>query len=247
MPATGTISEWDLRHRIEDVRTFAGQTVTFSIWMKSSTAHNARLYLTQNFGSGGSTSVGTDFTFTGITSTWTRYSVTVAVPSIAGKTIGTSSFLEFDVYATTSIGNSTTIDFWGVQVEAGSTATAFQTASGTIGGELALCQRYYNRATAGDNPYAPYAIGWGGASSTNGLITFTLPVRMRVNPTSLDFSGLAFQDVNGLRAVSSVTINQSSAGSPQLAIVTTGMTANLVGTLLSNNTTSSFLGFSAEL
>jgi uncharacterized protein YkwD len=38
-----------------------------------------------------------------------------------------------------------TFDFWGVQVENGTTATAFQTASGSLGGELALCQRYFQK------------------------------------------------------------------------------------------------------
>jgi hypothetical protein len=140
---------------IEDVRTFAGQTVTVSFWAKASTGTpNVGLTVSQYFGSGGSSVVYTSPAVQAITSSWVRYSFNVSVPSISGKTITTSSSLS--LWLETSVGTSisaagfaavgiqnVTIDIWGVQVEAGSTATAFQTATGTIQGELAACQRYF--------------------------------------------------------------------------------------------------------
>jgi len=43
--------------KIEDVRTFAGQTVTYSFWAKASTGTpNIGVAMQQNFGSGGSPS-----------------------------------------------------------------------------------------------------------------------------------------------------------------------------------------------
>ena len=151
-----------LQQRIEDARTFAGQTVTLSFWAKASTGTpNIAFDLAQNFGSGGSPST----TVTGIgaqkfaiTSSWARYSKTFSVPSVSGKTFGTnanSSLLGLNIFTsagsdfnsrTDSLGNqNVTIDIWGVQLEAGSVATPFTTATGSLGGELALCQRYYWR------------------------------------------------------------------------------------------------------
>jgi hypothetical protein len=126
---------------IEDVRTFAGQTATFSFWAKSASGQTISLGLNQNFGSGGSGTVQTSLTSQTITTSWVRYSATVAVPSISGKTIGTSNYLEFFING--AINNA--LDIWGVKAEIGSVATAFQTATGTIQGELAACQRYYYR------------------------------------------------------------------------------------------------------
>jgi hypothetical protein len=143
--ATASNLDPRLLQNIEDVRTFAGQTVTVSFWAKSATSNALNsISLRQNFGSGGSALVDITITpgFT-LTSSWVRYSRTVTVPSISGKTIGAGSYLRL----TFDFEDSTAFDFdlWGVQVEAGSTATAFQTATGTIQGELAACQRYYIR------------------------------------------------------------------------------------------------------
>jgi hypothetical protein len=137
----------DFSQRIEDVRTFAGQTITLSFWAKASVSTLINPLIRQNFGSGGSANVNSSPSSQTATTSWVRYSFTLAVPSISGKTIGTSSYLQvylFNGYYT----NNQTIDIWGVQVEAGSVATAFQTATGTIQGELAACQRYYEKSYA---------------------------------------------------------------------------------------------------
>jgi len=55
-----------------------------------------------------------------------------------------------------------TLDLWGVQCEAGSVATPFQTATGTIQGELAACQRYFQKSY--DQSVTP------GTGSDNGAI-----------------------------------------------------------------------------
>jgi len=151
-----------LIQKIEDVRTFANQTVTISFWAKASTGTpNVGVNFVQTFGSGGSADVVVTGSVIAITSSWARYSATIAVPSISGKTIGTGSNLQFNFY--TSVGTTisgaghpavglqnVTVDVWGVQIENGLVATAFQTATGTLAGELGACQRYYQRF--GGNP-----------------------------------------------------------------------------------------------
>jgi hypothetical protein len=184
-----------INQKIEDVRTFAGQTVTVSFWAKASTGTpNIGITLEQNFGTGGSGPVPTSAAVKTITSSWARYTFTVNVPSISGKTIGTSSFL--NLYLFTSVGTSVsasgyaavglqniTVDFWGVQVEQGSTATAFQTASGTFGGEFALCQRYYQ--TVPELLTGPSASGGFSGNAYNFAV---FPVVMRVAPTITFFA-----------------------------------------------------------
>jgi hypothetical protein len=176
---------------IEDVRTFAGQTVTVSFWAKAATGTpNIGITLQQNFGSGGSASVQTSASVQAITTSWARYSFTVSVPSISGKTIGTSSYLKS--YLFTSVGSgivaagyaavglqNITVDFWGLQVEAGSVATAFQTATGTIQGELAACQRYYETGLSVANNFANGATRGTGDAQT--IIPFM--VYKRTTPT----------------------------------------------------------------
>lgn len=131
-----------LDQSIEDVRTFAGQTVTLSFWAKADSARTISTNIGQVFGSGGSATVEPiGSTSYNLTTSWARYSATVSMPSIAGKTIGTSSriYLRFSLPLNTTF----TFDVWGVQLEAGSVATPFQTATGNKQAELAACQRYY--------------------------------------------------------------------------------------------------------
>ena len=142
--ATGT-TQIGLGQRVEDVRTLAGQAVTFSFWAKGDSARTLSYYIQQNFGSGGSSTVNASGTIGAITTSWARYSVTVTLGAMTGKTIGTGSYLQWDIFAASQTG-APNIDIWGVQLEAGSVATAFQTATGTIQGELAACQRYYQKS-----------------------------------------------------------------------------------------------------
>lgn len=193
---TGGTAQMVLLQNIEDVRTFAAQTVTVSFWAKAgSGTPKIGVSITQNFGTGGSPSspVITGGGSVTLNTSWTRYSVTVAVPSIGGKTIGTTvntSFLQLTLVLSdaantygTSVGTqNATFDIWGVQVEAGSVATAFQTATGTLAGELAACQRYLPKTTWTDT------IGYAYGTNT-AIYTAYFPVTPRVNPTGATISG----------------------------------------------------------
>jgi hypothetical protein len=242
-----TASNLDPRiiQEIEDVRTFAGQTVTLSFWAKSNLSDSIeQLNLIQIFGSGGSTQVITAVTGPTITSSWARYSATFAIPSISGKTIGTNSSLRVSI----DLKNSAAFDFdvWGVQVEAGSTASNFQTATGTKQGELAACQRYYYRA-GGDNAYNRYSLGLA-QSTTVSLQDVILPVTMRIPTGTVDFSTTALYDGVTLTAVTAITIDAASKNVVTIkATVASGLTQYRPYELTANNSTSSFLGFSAEL
>ena len=243
----GTQTYTVVGNRIEDVRTYAGQTVTVSFWAKSATAAGIPgVALVQNFGTGGSGSV-TTYAATApvLTTSWARYTTTIAVPAITGKTLGANSYLELQLSMAVAIA---TIDIWGMQVEAGSTATSFQTASGTIGGELALCQLYYYRQ-GGSSAYQIVSTGLSANSTT--FVGYTYPhVTMRVTPTSIDYATLCVQPdpYGGVIAVTSVT--NASAGGDLLAVTATvasGLTAFQSNRLETNNSTSGYLGFSAEL
>jgi hypothetical protein len=232
---------------IENVQTFAGQTVTLSFWAKASSSITLpKIEVNQSFGSGGSAPVQTSFvTSQAITTSWTRYTMSIVVPSITGKTVGTSSSLGVRFFL--PINSTFTLDIWGVQLEAGSTATAFQTATGTIQGELAACQRYYYRQT-GDNLYANFGFGTT-SSATIGRIFVIPPVTMRVKPSSVDFSTVALYDGGSRFTASAVTINTDFNGATQAAIDVTasGMTASRPTFIQGNGSASAFLGFSAEL
>ena len=138
--AAGTGNTYsNLQQPIEDVRVFAGQTVTISFWAKADAARSVGVSMNQDFGSGGSAAVGLGVIGTAsVTTSWQRFSFTASLPSISGKTIGTSSKLYLFLY----MGNVvSTVDVWGVQVEAGSAATPFEVKP--IGDTLFDCQRYY--------------------------------------------------------------------------------------------------------
>jgi hypothetical protein len=246
---------------IEDVRTFAGQTVTFSVYAKASSGTpNIGFCVEQAFGTGGSATVPTSATVQAITTSWARYSFTINVPSIAGKTIGTGA-LQLNTRVFTSAGTSisgagypavgiqnVTIDLWGWQLEAGSTASAFQTATGTIQGELAACQRYYWRSST-QSTYATHGFGTGFSGS---LVTIgvKVPVTMRIAPTVIDFSNLQVTDISTNISTSSITFTASTVTSNEYICVdaaVSGSTQFRPYFLRNNNNTSGYIGFSAEL
>jgi len=243
---------------IEDVRTLAGQTATVSFWAKASSGTpKVGFGLRQQFGTGGSTSVENSTSVT-ISTSWVRYSYTFTLGSMTGKTIGASSSLATELWTSAgvdfnsragSIGiQTTTIDFWGVQVEAGSVATAFQTATGTIQGELAACQRYYFR-TSNDSSFSRFASG-SCETTTAGVVQLFMPVQMRVAPTAVEWSNLRTTDLaNDYGAPSSVTINTylNTRNIAVFNVADTGWTAYRPLYLEANNNAAAHLAVTAEL
>jgi hypothetical protein len=243
-----TSSYYEFGQKIEDVRTFANQSATFSFWAKASTAITLESKLAQNFGSGGSTQVVTNLGTHNLTTSWQRFTVSATVPSVSGKTIGTSSYLT-PLLLTSSLTGSMTIDTWGWQLEAGSVATAFQTATGTIQGELAACQRYYFRY-GGNGLYEMFGAGqsW---NNTNAAIQVKSPVTMRVSPTSVDYSTL-YVGIYGAAGGGGVTSLAQLQGSRDVHLVQANVTpgnftSNTFYQMFASNSTSAYIGFSAEL
>ena len=251
---TGSTSTYiEVKQNIENVRTYAGQTVVLSFWAKASTAMTSSTLFRQEFGSGGSTLVDTSGASLSITTSWTRFTTSVTLPSVSGKTIGTSSMLRVYPISVTGTFTSATVDIWGVQLEAGSTATAFQTATGTIQGELAACQRYYTRFSA-DGAYSYF--GFGSAHNTSTVYAeIPFEVQMRVAPTTLDTSATSTffcENSASVSATSLTTLSLLSSGTSKNAgVVQIDKSASFVtGTFyrfLANNSTSAYVGFSAEL
>jgi hypothetical protein len=247
--------------KIESVRTLAGQTATISFWAKAATGTpKVAVEIVQYFGTGGSPSANVNTVAGQVTlsTSWARYSVTVAVPSLSGKTTGTANddFLQLALWTsagtdfnsrTGSLGiQSATISLWGVQVEYGSKATPFQTASGnSIQGELAMCQRYYYQS-ASTVAYTPYGVGlWISGTTFQALVK--LPVSMRIIPTLATSNALAANG-SALSALTSVSViaAQSSVDNAYVSATGTG-TANYPAFLINNNTSGGYLGLTAEL
>jgi hypothetical protein len=142
----GTFNEYN--QKIESVRTFAGQTVTVSFWAKAaSTTVLPSLILRQEFGTGGSPSTSVNTTVASsisVGTSWTRFTYTTTLPSLSGKTIGTSGTDNLTFILALPLNSTFTVDIWGVQVEQGTVATPFERRP--ISAEIALCQRYYEKS-----------------------------------------------------------------------------------------------------
>jgi hypothetical protein len=245
--ATGAVTTYyELQQRIEDVRTLAGQSVTYSFWAKASNAHTAAVYINQNFGVSGSANVGTASQNISLTTSWQRFSLTFTLGSMSGKTIGASSYINPFIYYVSGTVASTNIDLWGVQLEQGSTATAFQTATGTIQGELAACQRYYWQYSANSS--------WVGMGTyvSSGFFAAVInhPTTMRANPTLSSTTGTNYYqtvDSGTTDGLNSITIYLSSPDNAYLYNNTDASGTAYRPAFLMFNNASAKLGFDSEL
>ena len=233
-----------LSTRLEDIRTFAGQTITFSFWAKADASRALTVYAYQQ-STGGSGTVTTTVGSATLTTSWARYTMTVAIPSLSGITIGTNSNLQIRIAMPTGV--TMTCDFWGMQMEANSVATAFQTATGTIQGELAACQRYYYRQTADGDLYQNFGFGMVTNTTTSARIQISNPVTMRAKPTSIDFATLRTADYGAGYAVSAITFGETGIYSNWLTVTMAAGTAYRPVALGANNSNTAYIGVSAEL
>jgi len=186
---TATNAIW-VSQTLESVNSIpiAGKTVTLSFYARrGANFSSASNVLSVVLGSGTGTDQNIFGGFTGnvnvvnssatLTTTWQRFTFTGTVPA-------TSTQLAFyTVY--TPVGTAGAADFYeitGMQLEQGSTATAFQTATGTIQGELAACQRYCFAVTSGATDRT---ISQGTYYNSTTLVsTVAYPVTMRTTPSA---------------------------------------------------------------
>ena len=243
LTAVGTGNTYQLiQQPIEDVRTFAGQTVTLSFWAKAGSSATIQTDFDQYFGSGGSADVYSAQASHSVTTSWTRFSQTVTLGTMTGKTIGASSFLAPRILpaAATTI----TLDIWGVQLEYGSKATPFETATGTIQGELAACKYYYDKRGGQTGTGTILNNALSNSAGTNAAFNF--PITMRVAPTSVDHANLRLSDTSSGFTVSSVTLTNSTPTTANVNVATTGMTG-FRSCYLDSSATGNYIAFSAEL
>ena len=135
------------------------------------------------------------------------------------------------------------IQFTGVQLETGPTATPFELRP--IGAELALCQRYYFKNTA-DRPYTIFGAGVGVAGNQANFYS-ALPVPMRSIPTITQSTLRLYSGTIGFN----VTGVDETLGSKNVASVgiqvASGLTAGQMYYLQALNSTSAYIDYSAEL
>jgi hypothetical protein len=242
--AVGTSTAFDVIQRIESVNTFANQTITISFFAKADSARTVTPIFGQNFGSGGSASVFTSGSAITLTTSWARYSAVITIPSISGKTIGASNFLGLLLRSVSAA--SSVIDYWGVQVEAGSAATNFQTASGTIAGELLLCQRYYQRVTAG-GAYGLVSL-LGNANSTTAARIFFPQIGVRRTGSSvLEYANVILNDGTNVVAAGTITLSGDNTTVQSLLCTTTGLTQFRPYALTGDNNAAGYIAISWEL
>jgi hypothetical protein len=224
-----------------------GSTWTVSYYAKRSTGTSAAaIYIAYNIGLAGgaptqillNTNLGT------VTTAWQRFSATFTIAATIG---GSDNCVAVVPYVASGAFAGDTW-FTGVQLEQGSTATPFQTASGgSIQNELAMCQRYYFRTTTGT---ANQLIGAGIASTaTTASVYVVPPVTMRIAPTSVEAANLSTSDLTVFtNAVTApTTMGVSTANNVRLDLTGgSGMTAKTPIVLVTTNT-SGYLGLSAEL
>jgi hypothetical protein len=135
-----------------------------------------------------------------------------------------------------------------VQLELGTIATPFEFRP--YGQELTLCQRYFI-SFGGNAMYVLLAVFGSAYSATGVLMTYTLPVCMRIVPT-LDYSALAdlrLSDGNTQYVITGIAALFQNLYQGLLAIDAAGggLTAYRPYFIHTNNTASARLTYSARL
>ena len=168
--------------RLARVSHLSGSTVTLAYYAKASAALPHAVEFVQNFGTGGAPSA--EVTAIGVTkatlsTSWTKYTVTVTLPSISGKTLGSGldDYLgvifwfdagsNFNARTNTLGQQSGTFDLSHIKLESGSLATQFQRTPRIDNLDVNKCLNSGN----GGGAFATGALTVTGSVSTTGAIT----------------------------------------------------------------------------
>ncbi len=240
--------------RIESVLTGSNEKLTVSFWANVDRNNKVGIEFIQNYGSGGSAgtlSIGS--IPVQLTPGWKKYHVTIALPSIEGKTIGAGHYLGLIFYLdagsdrddrTGGIGNQSGVfDFAQIQAERADEPSEFELR--TAAEELQLAKRYLH-VYGGQSLSELVALGYSN-STTQIRYVFPLSVEMRVTP-SFEYSALGDWSIPGLGSPTNMVLyGHDSTNVVTIVCTTAGHTQNLPFVLNANNTLNSRIYFSAEL
>jgi hypothetical protein len=258
--ATGSILFSQSMESINSIP-FAGKVVTMSFYARaganySATANALSVYLISGTGTdqlrgAGNSYTGETFPINNqtatLTTTWQRFTFTGTVPA-------TSTELAFyPIFAPTgTAGANDYYEITGCQIDIGTVALPFRTTASTYQGELAACQRYYYRTLATGN-FSRFGIGQV-TSTTTAYCYVNFPVIMRIAPTSLETTGTPANYALTNAAAGAVALSAGplfDSANTSGSLLNNAVTAGLIGgnatQFLSNNNTSAYLGWSAEL
>lgn len=237
--------------RIENVIPFGGQTVTISLWAKSSDVAALQLDSYSNFGTSGSSTVvdNNGYSLGSLSSTWTKFTHTWTIPSHSGKTINVNNF--YAVALTTVSGDIGTVDIALVQLEFGGTATDFEQESYAT--TLQKCMRYYQKIVAAPaSPAQTYCEVCNANQRTTSTSygVFHHPVPMRQFPTLSynTLSNLVLYMAGTSNSVSALAYNGfSTTGSGTFLITTSAFGAAGNAGWLRIGSATDYIAFDAEL
>jgi hypothetical protein len=153
-----------------------------------------------------------------LTTTWARFTATGTVP-----TNSTEIGIEFEVNPTGTAGANDWVEITGIQIDLGSTALPYRRSASTLQGELAACQRYYQRYESSAS-YAPFGTGYI-FSTTQTIHSLPFQVRLRGNPSVSFSAGNTFAAYTASGTVTAATgIGTDRVGTNSLMFTLTAAT-----------------------
>jgi hypothetical protein len=236
----------------EEALRFAGQTATVSFYAKAGANYSGPSnqlipYIISGTGidqnrAGASYTGETILSSSAVTLTtsWQRFTQTVTFPSTT-----TELAIYLDAVRTGTAGANDWFEVTGIQLELGSVATTFKRAGGTFQGELAACQRYFNRLIDGTQQ----AVGTLQAISATAVIGTRSFPEMRVGPT-VTYTVVADFVV---RSATNVILNATAANTFNISRQSASVFFNVAAGLVAGNAAEVFslgnstLDLSAEL
>ena len=177
-----------------------------------------------------------------LTTTWQRFSATATL---------SSSLTEMNIYfswtPTGTAGANDYVEITGVQLEVGSVATPYAPNGATYQVELAACQRYYFRQSLAAGATSGSAFG-SAKSTTVATMVYSLPVTMRVAPTSGEHSNIRLWDGANVYTVTSSVFSGSTDnfGTADFGVAS-GLTQFRPYQIIANASLAGYVAFSAEL
>jgi hypothetical protein len=199
---------------IIDATKFAGKTIVWSFYARaganfSPTSSNLDVVMLTGTGTvdsnaivagytGQTSTINTNKT---LTTSWQRFSVTATIPTNV-----TQFTIYFGFNPTGTAGANDWFEVTGVQLETGSVPDTFVRQGGSIQGELAACQRYYQVLATGINK----VIGTGSAYTASQCDINIFFAEMRIAPSLVATSGTGYYKFvrnGGTDPFDSITLN----------------------------------------